>query len=71
LPSAFFLDPSSFATYSTRSQSSNVRWVCGWRDVILIGRRTVFSAASWMQAVGSKCSFTGSRRARPGEMEEG
>ena len=27
--------------YSTRSQSSNVRWVCCWRDVISIRRRTL------------------------------
>jgi len=47
LHSAFFLLPSSFAlplgfslAYSTRSQSSNVRWVCCWRDVISIRRRT-------------------------------
>jgi hypothetical protein len=27
--------------YSTRSQSSNVRWVCCWREVISIGLRDV------------------------------
>jgi hypothetical protein len=33
--------------YSTRSEPSRVRWVCCWRDVILITRRT-----NWGQAVG-------------------
>jgi hypothetical protein len=27
-------------SYSTRSQSSKVRWVCWWRDVISIRHRT-------------------------------
>jgi hypothetical protein len=33
--------------YSARSQSSNVRWVCCWRNVISIRRRT-----KWAQTVG-------------------
>ena len=32
--------PGFSISYSTRSQSSNVRWVCCWRDVISIRRRT-------------------------------
>jgi hypothetical protein len=39
--------------YSTRSQSSNVRRVCLWREASSIRRRTVVSAVSRAAAVGS------------------
>ena len=55
LDSAFCILPSSFALLlgfsipcSTRSQSSNVRWVCRWREVISIRRRS--RAGSWLSA---------------------
>jgi hypothetical protein len=35
--------------YSTHSQSSNVRWVCWWREVIPIKRRT-----KWSQTVSRR-----------------
>ena len=38
--------------YSTRSQSSNVRWVCCWQDVTSIRCRT-----KWSQAVGRPVSL--------------
>jgi hypothetical protein len=42
---------SSFPGCSTRSQSSHVRWVCCWREVISIRRRT-----GWWQVAGRRFS---------------
>ena len=56
LPSAFILLPSSLPGHSTRRQSSNVRWVCCWRDVISSRRRTKWGGA-FSLVVGPTCGL--------------
>jgi len=49
-----------------RGQSSNVRWLCCWRDVSSIRRPMAVSAASRMEAVGSAIASSCTRTATSG-----
>jgi hypothetical protein len=57
LLSAFRFQVSAFQGFSflLRGQSSNVRWVCCWRELVLVRHRT-----KWLQTAG-RCFFTDDR----------